>query len=914
MRYRKLALYISWATVILRATTAINLKRGYTRIVTQSPHDPTEIFVGHLQGISVLKYENGQFRLLRDIKTPITDIQTMDFAEDGSLWIGTAVQGVGQLRFQGKGDSPYQFTPYDSFNGKSITSESYIHKTGNELFVMTREGVFRYDNEKLVEETRFKVGEDRFITTIDKDQKGTYWLGVNTIMGTNWLEHAIPQSDGTMERDSTSFLPFTYNSIVSVFSEPNLDGIWMVGQDGVYRYILGEDDAVELPRTVIRRVVSTKSDEIIFWGHYFDDEKHLLVIQPEQMILTLPYEKNSLTFYAATPEYGEEDRLEYSFLLSNHDEEWSKWAADPKKEYTELSEGQYELQVHSRDRFGNVSQIGYYRFIIAPPWYRTIPAYIAYVLLSAVSLFVIIRISQQNLQKEKFALEDIVQKRTKEVEEQKERILAQNKNLEQSRLEIQVQKDQLELSYQNVRLLSQIGQEIAAINSIEQLTETMYEKVNQLMDASGFGIGVCNVEEEKLEIRGFIEKGSKLPPDADSLHEPRLSVWCFKNDKTIHINARKEIQNYLNGVAYESIGHGEMAESIIYAPLRFDGGVQGVITVQSFTPNAYSEYEVNMVENLANYVSISIENALLYENLEEKVEERTAEVVRQNQEIAEKSKLLEQKNEDMEVQSRLLEKKNQDITSSINYAKRIQEAMLPNLAQVKANFPDSFVVFEPRDIISGDFYWFTEYNHPTEGNKLVVAAVDCTGHGVPGAFMYMIANELLNEVVNLVGEVDPGKILTKLHEGVRKDLRQYENDNRDGMDIALCVIDREKKTLDFAGAKNPLVYIQGGEFKRIRGDKYSIGGRQRGVQERIFTTHRIHFHQPTTFYIYSDGYQDQFGGPEGRKFTTTRFRSLLYNIYFLPMEEQKQILETTLRDWQGDKRQIDDILVMGFSI
>ena len=259
--------------------------------------------------------------------------------------------------------------------------------------------------------------------------------------------------------------------------------------------------------------------------------------------------------------------------------------------------------------------------------------------------------------------------------------------------------------------------------------------------------------------------------------------------------------------------------------------------------------------------------------------------------------------------------KNFKITSSINYAKRIQEAVLPPVAQITSKLPDAMVFFKPRDIVSGDFYWFAEVfpsgdTHQQEATKMVLAAVDCTGHGVPGAFMSMIGNAYLNQIVRLQQLTSPEKILEALHQSIRKDLKQQETLNRDGMDVALVVIDKQAKTLEFAGAKNPLIYMQDGEMLEIKGDKFPVGGYAH-QEEQSFQKHTIDISNPTTFYIYSDGFQDQFGGKKFRKFMSRKFKNLLHEIHPKPMQAQAQILEEQLQDWMGEHRQVDDVLVLG---
>lgn len=291
-------------------------------------------------------------------------------------------------------------------------------------------------------------------------------------------------------------------------------------------------------------------------------------------------------------------------------------------------------------------------------------------------------------------------------------------------------------------------------------------------------------------------------------------------------------------------------------------------------------------------------------------------------------------------QKNLLEKKNHDITKSINYAKRIQDAMLPQLETIQQVLPHSFIMLRPRDVISGDFYWFSEVTDDQGHLKQIIACSDCTGHGVPGAFMSMIGTDLLNEIVNENRVHEPQLILNMLHDKIRKALKQQTTGNRDGMDISIVAIDKEKQTLQFAGANTPLVYIQNHELHLIKGDKEGIGGLE-NERDRDFTCHTIQLrpplkstlpgaitshlvdspdqdekqpYAPTTFYIFSDGYQDQFGGEKGRKFMLRRMTDLFIQIYHQPMNEQREILERTLTNWANGQRQIDDILVMGIHL
>ncbi|MFW5886595.1 MAG: PP2C family protein-serine/threonine phosphatase, partial [Bacteroidota bacterium] len=290
------------------------------------------------------------------------------------------------------------------------------------------------------------------------------------------------------------------------------------------------------------------------------------------------------------------------------------------------------------------------------------------------------------------------------------------------------------------------------------------------------------------------------------------------------------------------------------------------------------------------------------------------------------NRLLDRQNQEIKAQQEIIRDRNRKILQSINYAKKIQKAILPAGESFKEYFPESFVFFEPRDVVSGDFYWFSDANiksviskdilSPNENSKKVyiVSAIDCTGHGVPGAFMSMVGYNIMQNIISK-GIISPEKILTVLNTGVKNLLKQDQTDLRDGMDMALCVVKEDEGIVEFAGAKNPLVYFVDGQMNVIKGDKMPIGGfLQNLYKNKEFTKHTIKITKPTTFYLYSDGFQDQVGGEKGRKFLSTKFREFLAEIHQKPMAEQKEIIGETLENWKGNYSQDDDILIMGFRV
>lgn len=455
-------------------------------------------------------------------------------------------------------------------------------------------------------------------------------------------------------------------------------------------------------------------------------------------------------------------------------------------------------------------------------------------------------------------MEDLVARRTKKVTEQKE---------------------QLQRNFDNIRALSEIGVDISSAINFESIFEKLYETVAMLMDAEIFGVRIYHEDINEIEYKFEIESGKRDPVMSVSMNDKdNYSVWCVENKREILLNDNmNEYQKYVNEIKVPS---GEMPASLIFYPMLAEGRVFGVITVQSFKKNAYTPYHVAIIKTISSYSAAALSNQELYETLEHKVDVRTKE----------------------------LAQKNKDIMASINYAKRIQRGILPTKTFMDQLLPENFVFYRPRDIISGDFYWVERAR-----GKVFFAVVDCTGHGVPGALMSIIGKNILDQAVNEKEVDDPSMILTFLRAGLRVAFSADEyadgSEVEDGMDLGVCVWDKDDRTITFSGANSNLYLVHDGALEVIKGEKAGVSASDFDMKN--YTSHEVEILKGDTVYMSSDGYPDQFGGERIKKYSQRRFQELLLKLSSIPMNQQEDELDKEFREWKGEHNQLDDICVMG---
>ncbi|MFH0843205.1 MAG: AAA family ATPase [Bacteroidota bacterium] len=330
-------------------------------------------------------------------------------------------------------------------------------------------------------------------------------------------------------------------------------------------------------------------------------------------------------------------------------------------------------------------------------------------------------------------------------------------------------------------------------------------------------------------------------------------------------------------------------KSILCLPLFFKNKMSGILYLENnLTPSAFTSERVDVLKILTGQIVISIENARLYKSLEEYSLTLEQKVIERTQKI---------------------EYQNKEITSSIRYASRLQKALLPPDEELIRLLPSSFILSKPKDIVSGDFYWFTR-----KDDKIIIAVADCTGHGIPGAFMSILGISFLNEIINKAITIRANELLNQLSGQVIKSLHQTGKnvETRDGMEMGLCVFDFGKQKLQYSGASRSLYLIRDNELKEHRGDSMPIGFYEK--EDQSFTNTEILFQKNDIIYLFTDGYIDQFGGIERKTFRSANFKKLLIHIHNLPLIQQKEELEKKYEEWRGDIDQVDDILIIGIKI
>lgn len=471
------------------------------------------------------------------------------------------------------------------------------------------------------------------------------------------------------------------------------------------------------------------------------------------------------------------------------------------------------------------------------------------------------------LQKEKEVVEAQnieIEKQKKEIANQKKEIAEQEEKISKQREEIAIQIKQIEKQKADLKILmQQVG--------IQQ--KLLKSKIEEL-----------NTKEAEL-----ITKDKEIEAKSKILESQQSSI----TEQESKINEQKKVLN-------EQLAKIEMQQLILYL---------FIFIILLISVMGYFIYKAYKVKKQANKILKQKNFEIMEQN--EEIRQQKEEITAQRDEIeAQKDEIEIQRNDAVKQRDEIAHQK-QEIMDSILYARRIQTAVLPPSKFISQILPENFFIYnKPRDIVSGDYYWMAQ-----KENKTIIAAADCTGHGVPGAFMSLLGVSFLKEIVDKISDVKANIILDMLRESVINALNQAGGENegqtKDGMDMALCVLDFNIQELQFAGANNPLYLIRNGEVIETKADKMPIGVYD---YKHPFTNNILKLEKNDSFYIFSDGYADQFGGPKGKKFMYKKLKELLISIQDKTMQEQHKILDKTIEEWKGSLFQVDDQLIIGLKI
>jgi len=546
---------------------------------------PDIVVAGTPAGAEILRYDPSHPRRLRrigDIPGIHEYIRLAVEAEPGVVWLGTMDAGLIRLSFSADRPLMPRVDKFGVEHGLPAGGAAFFKAGGRPLFC-TKRGVYQFNPEQnrfspdpFFKEVGFGRNPDEGV--IVADARDNLWINLGK-------ESAVYKKlpDGQYKLEKARLARFADEVINMIYPESN-GVIWFGSANRVIRFAPGQHRSELSAFPALIRRVTLAGDSVVYCGAALPGDR--LQDPAEQRF---PFRGNALRFDFSASSYINPRANSFRTLLEGFDAGWSAWSRDTRRDYTNLPAGKYRFRVQARNIFQQESSEDLYAFTITPPWYNTWWAWLFYLLCAGGLIFALVRARTRQLEERSRALEKIVQERTAEIQEQKN----------------------------NIEQLSLIGREITATLSIGNIIHTIYQNVNRLMDASVFGIGLYNADQQSLDFPGTTEKNELLPPYSLSLSdENRLAVWCFKNQKEVIINDYAEdfsayIQRLQAPVA------GENPESILYLPLTYKEKRIGVITAQSFNKNAYTDYHLNMLRNLATYSAIALENADAYRQVNE---------------------------------------------------------------------------------------------------------------------------------------------------------------------------------------------------------------------------------------------------------------------------------------------------------
>ncbi|MCG8699459.1 MAG: SpoIIE family protein phosphatase [Bacteroidales bacterium] len=818
-----------------------------------------------------------------------------------NYWVGTRYDGLVVVKnSEGIHLDSLDFKNYTVENASGLKTnniQTVFEDSKGRKWLGTAGGGLALFDENNNSITHYQVGmEGDIVFSILEDDDGLLWMSTNNgISSFNPLASTGEQFSNFTIDDGLQGSMYIINS---AYKSPNGE-LFFGGYNGFNRFHPNNMKFDTLPPKL--KITDIKVyNRSITSGEYMVNYDTLPRIE-NICAMDLHHRDYAFRIKFAALAYSNPNKNRYAYKLEGFDSDWIY--VDSKQRmayYSNLKPSSYTflLKASNSDGYWCEPQ-KIIEIKIIPPWWQTWWFRIVFVVTLAITIFIIYRVRVRQLLHQKKLLEAKVQERTfelrtanTELQEQKEEILTQNEEISQQAEELAAQRDALEeqneeiktkneqisQSYRQLETISDFGQKLTAMLDINAINSLMFEYVSDLLDIAAFGIGIYIEKQKHILFPKFIETGAEPRTVIKKLSDDQSLVsYSFNKQKILYINdIERDHRKYVAKINLPETS--QTAYSRIHIPLTVGEKKIGLFVVNSFKKNAYTHNDLTNLLSLASYISIAMDNAQAYE---------------------------------------LVEDINRSMKESIGYAKTIQSAFLPIQEEMERYFK-SFVVFRPKDIVSGDFFWFSPIERDTEKPlNAFMAVADCTGHGVPGAFVSLIGNNLLNEIINIKKIYDPAQVLELVNVGVQLALKQDNTRNNDGMDMALIHIQEvgEEYRISFAGAKNPLVIYKSttGELEYIAGSRKAIGGLRAKRSKQFYENKEYIVHKNDLLYMFSDGYQDQHS-IDRERFGRETLLNLLKKTAVMSIDEQSKVLNEELIKHQGDMDQTDDITILGIRI
>lgn len=819
-----------------------------------------------LTGLAKFSMETGKltnYASLIDTKSNVYAV--MSDKKQNTLWVGTLNKGITKI-YLDKNGNPVNTVHFDVTrkNHNNVDINVPIHYIRQdrygEIWAVSKNGYVYHLNtirdEGFFEELPASAGiPDEYIRQFLLDNNGNLWLAGNGLYLYN------PRADiiQSFNKETTHSNLFTHKGEFKGDDEY----LYFSGSKGVN--FISSNDFKKSPYhpSLYFSSVFLEGKKVSF-GELVNNRVLLDSTLNEKTVLQLKDTEQDIKLVVRGIYPPANKQLTYYYTLDGLHKDWFK-SKDGVLYFGVVPWGEYKLRVYVEDQSGNRSQEKSLGIVIYPPWWQSLWLRFLVLILLFIAPYPLYRLRVRKVEKKKARLEQLVQERTHEISTQNEELRQQSEEILSQRDHISEQHLELKLAYQDMNKLSSFGKELSSIKDVNILADITQHSLLNFMDANIFGIGVVKEDDGYLQLYTREDNMSEIIKfDLKSNHSS-LSVKSFQHQKVIVAYNKKDFEKH-------GVDSGDI-KSAVYVPLRYHDKNWGVLTVQAKKENAYSERHVALLENLSAYIASTLENIYSYGVILEK---------------------------------------NQHIISSIQYAETIQRALLSSIEHLKIFFSDYFAFYQPKDIVSGDFYWAYERR-----GKLFVAVVDCTGHGVPGAFLSVIGVTLLNKLVGELKIDSPDWILEGINQEVIELLSRHTSHREDGMDMSLCVFEKGKNdtiNVAFAGAKSNMRIIRKGsrECELVKGTRRSIGGTLLKKQ-RPFELQRRVLQKGDCIYLNTDGYIDQSNNSR-KRVGMKRFVDLLLEYSPYPMEEQKKKLEEYVCNYMTGSDQRDDMTIVGIRV